>query len=282
MKAVTYPRHRTERRHWRGVLQIVRFNWPFYVTGTLVLLVCIAGAVLVSGVAHALAITTAAAVGYWIAASLWASHLVYDRSPLMRWEWIRDYVDAGATRAANLHAGLDESSDQLRRIFPRADWRVWDFYDPVCMTEPSIRRARQSTGGPPAERVRTGELPAEDGTLDAAFLIFSAHELRTRVSRESLFRELHRVMRPGGTLLIVEHLRDLANFLAYGPGFFHFLGRAEWLRLAGGAGFKMTCETRVTPFVGVFVLRRTTQGRSLLDQAIIGCSGRCGGVGESQ
>ena len=72
-----------------------------------------------------------------------------------------------------------------------------------------------------------------------------------------MYAELHRVLKPNGKLVLVEHMRDLPNFMAYGPGFLHFLGRAEWLRLARGAGFEINHDLRVTPFVRVFVLRRS-------------------------
>ena len=41
--------------------------------------------------------------------------------------------------------------------------------------------------------------------------------------RVKLFAELRRTTRDGGHVIVVEHVRNLANLLVYGPGAFHFL-----------------------------------------------------------
>ena len=242
--------------HLRGVLQIVRFNWPFFVAAPLVVLVAGIGAMVLAGVARLVLAVFVVGAAYWTVASLIASYWVYDLSALTRWAWLAEYLPATATRLANLHAGFDDTSHALRQAFPKAQWRTWDLYDPARMTEASIARARRASTGPPGEHVDPASLPADAAELDGAFLIFAAHEFRTAAARETLFTELQRVLKPNGKLIVVEHVRDLPNFIAYGPGFLHFLGRAEWLRLAGIAGFEIQHEFRVTPFVRVFVLRR--------------------------
>ena len=80
--------------------------------------------------------------------------------------------------------------------------------------------------------------------------------MRDIALREGLFGESKRILRDGGRMLVVEHVRDLANFFAFGPGFTHFQPRGEWLRLAAHAGFVVAAETRVTPFVMVLALEK--------------------------
>ena len=87
-------------------------------------------------------------------------------------------------------------------------------------------------------------------------LYFAAHELRRADAREAFFRELARVVAPGGSVLLVEHLRDLANAAAFGPGALHFLPRNEWLRLAALSRLRVSRETKLTPFVSAFFLER--------------------------
>ena len=73
---------------------------------------------------------------------------------------------------------------------------------------------------------------------------------------ERFFREVARVLRSHGDLVVVEHFRDWANFMAFGPGFFHFLPETAWRNAAAAGGFEIRRQFRVTPFVNVFVLRR--------------------------
>jgi SAM-dependent methyltransferase len=252
-------RHRLTPSPFQGVLQIARFNWPQYLTGSIVIaasLVIVATLSLPRGLATTVVIGAAAAF-YWLIASLVASHIVYDRSPLRRWQWIADALGFMPRTWVNLHAGLDESSPAIRAMFPNSTGRIFDFFDPAMMTERSIRRARQlARNVTKPEKANFRRVPLADGSTDAALLLFSAHELRDRRSRVALLAEIRRALAPAGRIILAEHLRDLANFAAFGPGFTHFFSRREWLATFAAAGLAMEREFRITPFIAVFVLRR--------------------------
>ncbi|MBA3685567.1 MAG: class I SAM-dependent methyltransferase, partial [Planctomycetes bacterium] len=102
--------------------------------------------------------------------------------------------------------------------------------------------------------VGAGPLPLPDAWADAVFVLFAAHEVRDDAERAALFCELRRVLAPGAAIHVVEHLRDPANVLAYGPGAWHFLARATWLRTFAAAALHVTSERRMTPFLRWFVL----------------------------
>jgi SAM-dependent methyltransferase len=157
----------------------------------------------------------------------------------------------------NIHAGLDQTSDSLMRMFPAAGRRILDIYDHSEMGEPSIQRARRYAQ--PASAPETANplaLPIENCACDTIFLIFVAHELRRRESRLQFFREIWRALKPKGCVVLVEHLRDWRNFLAYGPGILHFFSRRDWLQVSSQVGFNVTNEVGVTPFVRCFVLTK--------------------------
>jgi hypothetical protein len=84
----------------------------------------------------------------------------------------------------------------------------------------------------------------------------AAHEIRDRQKRQRFFQELSRIVSPQGKLIVVEHLRDLAAALAFGPAILHFFPRREWLDLGSATGLEVERERRITPFVRVFIFRR--------------------------
>ena len=252
--------------------QIVRFNWPFYAVALAV--VTIAPVVIprlpLTSLTRIPLYAATGLVAMWLVASLAASWIVYDRSRLMDWDWILQALGFHPASWINIHAGHDESTPALRALFSDAQGRVFDIYDPAEMTEPSIAKARTLARLRSLRELRRGRhvqeaehadyrrLPLPTGTIDAAMLLLSAHELRSDEARAALFTELRRVLGPGGRVVVAEHLRDWANFLAYGPGFLHFHSRRTWVRCFARHRFDVHREFSITPFVRIFVLRRLT------------------------
>ncbi len=239
--------------------QIVRFNWPFYVAAVVVVIAAPLTVPQLPAVwwLRVPAWTAAGLVAMWLVASLIASWIVYDRSRLMAWDWVLQALGFDPHSWINIHAGHDESSEALGRIFRNGRGRVFDIFSPEEMTEPSIARARRQSAGA-AEHADYRHLPVPTGAIDVATLLLSAHELRSDAARGALFAELRRVLGPGGRVVVAEHLRDWANVLAYGPGALHFHSRRTWLRCFARHRFDVHREFSITPFVRIFVLRRLT------------------------
>jgi len=240
------------------MLQILQYNRSMYVmtAAASVAAILVITLVPMPRLLAALATAGVAVAVLWSVSSLLVSHWVYDRSTLGRWDWLAGLFPASPRRWVSVHAGLDETFGALARIFPAEGGTVLDIYDAEEMTEPSIVRARRLSLDRHATAADFRALPLAGASQDAVFLIFAAHELRRPESRLRFFQEIARVLAPGGRAVLVEHLRDGRNFLAFGPGFVHFLGRREWLRLAAAADLAVREDFRITPFVAVLVLEK--------------------------
>jgi SAM-dependent methyltransferase len=238
-----------------GVGRVVAFNWPYYAAG---LATAVAGAILPAPEPVRLVIRCGVALALaWMVTSLVATWWAYDRRPLFGWHWLTGLLPDPLYRYAVVSTGLDEISPALARLYPTAEPVLLDLYDPGLTRTGSIRRARALVPPPPGSRpARPGALPVPAGSLDAVFVAFAAHELRSVDQRDALFAELARILRPGGSLVLVEHCRDLPNIAVYGPGAWHFFPRREWLRLGRSAGLWPAGETTMTPLVHALAYRR--------------------------
>ena len=186
-------------RKFKGVLQILAFNWTFYALGTLLVSVLLAlnWHFTIHPLLRLPLYLVVALTLFWMLSSLLASHYIYDLSRLYRWDWLCSLFEKPPAHWANIHAGLDQTTDALERLFPDPARKILDIYNASSMTEPSIKRARQRGNG--AHQSRTGQnllrCPLRDSECDAVFLIFAAHELRDRQDRQALFSEVSRSLR---------------------------------------------------------------------------------------
>jgi len=245
------------RRPLQGVSNILRFNWHFYVLA-LGGAAAIAGAsAWLEGIPRLAGISAVGVLGSTILVSLLVSWCVYDLSSLYRLEWLEAVAIGPGGKMANIHAGFDETSPLLRARYPEAEWTVMDFYDPAKHTEISIKRAREAYPPSPDDvSINTSELPISSASMDTVFVVLAAHEIRDKEERHAFFRELHRVLKPEGQAVLVEHLRDLPNFFAYTLGAFHFISRKAWLAAFARAQLHIAKTITPNPFMTCFVLEK--------------------------
>jgi hypothetical protein len=239
-------------------LRIAGYNWPLYAgAGVGILAGIVVAALPVLPLPVRLVGGAGAAIAAWFAcASFWAFHAMFDRSELLSGEWLTEEIPHPPQRWVQVNAGLEETTLPVDQVFPDAEGKTLDLYNPALMTEPAVTRARQNRADAASIAVQPEALPVEDGWADLVVVTLAAHEIRDGEKRTRFFEELRRIVSPEGRVVVVEHLRDLAAALAFGPGILHFFPRSEWLRLGKLAGLELERERRITPYVRVFVYRR--------------------------
>ena len=242
---------------YSGVLKIVRFNWPWYVMAIAATFSVIFSFYLgiLSGSWTAIVVAGLIVANIWLVASLVVSHYIYDRSGIHQGAWLDGINASNVGHVGIFHAGHDEASKAVALRLPSAQVQVFDFYDGGRNGAGSLKRARAAALRRDLA-INVKRIPLSSGTLDLGVLVFAAHEIRDDNQRAILFRELSRVLVPAGRLIVVEHLRDVWNFLAYGPGAFHFLSRRTWRRSFADGGIEIARESSCTAFVRVFELRK--------------------------
>ncbi|MEM6911822.1 MAG: class I SAM-dependent methyltransferase [Verrucomicrobiota bacterium] len=252
----------TPRGAWEGLRKRVEFRSEVYATAAVASIVgrLATRAFRAFGwekAAKAQSLLTSA-TSFWTVSSLAAASWIHDRSPLHRWTWLPDALgQLRPTRAANVHAGFDETSTALKEHLPETEWTILDFFDSAALKSASLQKARRLY--PPPEEQKLTHLhqwPIRDGEFDAVFFLLSAHYLKKRESRRALLSEAKRSLGESGRVILVDHLRDVANGLAFGPGCLTFPREEAWLADFAAVGLVERRFFRLTPFLGVFVLQK--------------------------
>ena len=256
-KLTPHTRHHSgsQRRPFQGVLNILSFNRHFYYLGL--------GAIILLLIASTLLHWTG--FSFWIVIGLFAygllmplivSAYVYDYSGYYALDWLDELVpnQENIRHTVNINAGFDETSFLLAARYSHATLDVFDFYNKDRHTEPAIKRARQvSMVYPNTRQITPDHIPVEANSVDIIFLLSAVHEIRSRAEKVTFLRSCRHVLRTDGQIIMVEHLRDFPNFLAFTVGFTHFFSSRVWKSAFASAGFQTVSESKFTPFMSIFV-----------------------------
>jgi len=183
------------------------------------------------------------------------SAYVYDFSGYYNLNWLKNFnlSDFKGKQILNINAGFDETSFIIKNYFPKSDLKVFDFYNADKHTEPAIIRARKvSLVYPNTQQIISNSIPLKDNSVDLIFLLSAAHEIRSQNEKIIFLKECHRVCKSNANIIMIEHLRDFPNFVAFSVGFTHFFSKKTWRRAFLEAGFTTFKEQKFTPFMSIF------------------------------
>jgi SAM-dependent methyltransferase len=243
-----------KRKPFQGVLNILSFNRHFYVFGLVALTLILTSHILFnwSNVLYSIILLSFI---YGLTMPLIVSAYVYDFSGYYNFNWLKNLnlTDSKDTQILNINAGFDETSFIIKNLFPESDLKVFDFYNSKQHTEPAIIRARKvSLVYPNTQQIISNAIPLKDNSVDYIFLLSAVHEIRTQEEKVQFLKECHRVCKSNGSVIMVEHLRDFPNFVAFSIGFTHFFSKKIWQKAFKEASFSSFNETKFTPFMSVF------------------------------
>ena len=244
-----------KRQAFQGARNIISFNRHFYVIGLLVLALLV-GSQYVFQWPDTLFGLVVLAFLYGLTMPLLVSAYVYDLSGFYHFYWLKlmNLEDAKDKYILNINAGFDETSYIIKSILPLSHLQVYDFYNAKQHTEPAIVRARKvSLVYPNTQQINSTAIPLQDHSVDTIFLLSAIHEIRRHEEKVQFLKECRRVCKSNGKVIVVEHLRDLPNFLAFTVGFTHFFSKATWEKAFVEAGFGSCTEEKFTPFMSIFI-----------------------------
>jgi hypothetical protein len=244
------------RKPFQGIAHIIRFNWHYYVAACILTGLGLAVISYLSCPLRVAAATIVVLLVLSIVVSVGISWYIYDGSGLYRFIWLDQLGIQPRQKLVNVHAGFDETSEIFSKKYPASELSVLDFYDPEKHTEISIRRARKAYPSfPGTQKININEWSPQGRPADFIFLIFAAHEIRDPAERILFFKKLRGFLSEEGRIVVLEHQRDMYNFIAYNFGFFHFLSGKSWKKTFAKAGLYAVSEFKINPFIKTFILK---------------------------
>lgn len=238
---------------FQGSRRHVISNWPSYALGGGAIIVCL-GIIVVCATRNWLAFIPMALAAlivlcYYLFASLWEAHMLYDRNGLQAHHVLFDmgriesedsfaFIDLGSHREAN----------ELTHRLTSGRILVIDVYSPLWTPRRALERMR--TRAPlPAHDPRIewyaadiGLLPLPDRSVSCVIVCYILSHFWQRGDQRVLLEEIHRVLVPNGRLLLAEQARTEMTWLLKGPLALKLLPPRGWRELVASCGFQVREE----------------------------------------
>lgn len=261
----------TESRY-QGTLIEVAARWPTYLFvyggGALLgLFLIVSGAI---GETWALILFGAGlllAVAYFFAAAIWAAYRSYDvhgQRPVDLFFQLGRIT--ATTHFAHVGYGVRRTPQQLSRRLTSGRVIALDIYNPQQAPGAALARARLAVAPvPPDPRLRWLEgtiqlLPLPDRSTSLVTMDGTLGALWQHGDRVVLLREIYRILRPEGWVVVAQPVRTQTIWLVRGTGALRLEPAGYWRHLFRAAGFNLLREQDVDGLVHYFVLERPAVG----------------------
>ena len=241
---------------FQGTARHVYAQWPGYLLryGGLVLAFLLIGTGLAIGwqVLVALGVVLLAAVFFLMLAALWTANKLYDTDSLQVNDLLFAMSQALPTNNfANIDLGLRQQAIMLSRHLTTGKITVIDVYNPQLTGDAALARARRQAPSPkPDPRLRWYDgqihlLPLPDSSVTAVFMFQVLSEFSQEGDRVALLREVRRILKPNGRLLIAEQTASWLNWLIVGTNTAKLQPVEYWHDLLQDAGLHVSREENI-------------------------------------
>ena len=229
-------------------LMHIRANWPrfAFLYGAIVVALFFIGLSAYRGWYGFVPITTAVILilVYFLFMAFWSTQKLYGPRGIRPYHKL---FDMGNIRSRShfiyIGLGLRYQPVSLSRRLTTGKITIIDVYNPQWTTNRSLVRWRAQMPHPPNDpRVTWLDsnihlLPVPDATVDTVMICQILSEFWQKGDRITLLKEIHRILKPNGQLLIAEQVRTQTNWLTLGPAAVQLSPTTYWIQLLKESGF---------------------------------------------